>query len=161
MLQHDAWIVGRMLDLARNLTDAQLDQPLQIGFETIEEPGVTLRQLLARLVDTKERWAAAVEGRTVPLQDDRSLDGLRRRFGVAGPQFLHIVRDARRRGDEDVTFIDATCDPPETFTYGGVIEHVLTFSAFRRTLALSAFDMFGLTELGSGDPRNWEPVLNT
>jgi AraC family transcriptional regulator len=161
MLEHDAWLVGQMLDLAGELTDAQLDQPLDIGLETIEEARVTLRDLLSRLVDTKERWAAAVEGRVVPPQEDRSLAGLRRRYAEAGPAFLRIVRDARRRGDEEVTFIDATCEPPETFTYGGVIEHVLTFSAFRRTLALSAFDLFGYPQLGSGDPRNWEPSAYT
>jgi AraC family transcriptional regulator len=156
MLDHDLWLVGRLLEQAGELTEAQLDAPIDIGIETIEESNISLRALLASLVNTKERWAAAVEGREVPPQDDRSLFALRERFTVAGAEFVRLVQDARRRGEEDVTFIDATCDPPESFTYGGVIAHVLNFSAFRRTLALSAFWEFGIRDLGNGDPRKWE-----
>jgi AraC-like DNA-binding protein len=158
MLEHDLWTVGQMLDLAGRLTDEQLDAPIDIGIETIDDPNVTLRDVLASLVNTKERWIAAVEGREVPPQDDRSLAGLRRRFADAGPEFVRLFQAARRRGDEELTFIDATCDPPESFSYGGVIAHVLTYSAFRRTLALSAFWEYGLRDLGNGDPRKWEPA---
>lgn len=158
MLEHDQWTVGQMLDLAGRLTDEQLDAPIDIGIETIEDSNVTLRGVLASLVDTKERWIAAVEGREVPPQDDKSIAGLKRRYADAGREFVRLFQDARRRGEEDVTFIDATCDPPESFTYGGVIAHVLNFSAFRRTLALSAFWEFGVRDLGTGDPRNWEPA---
>ena len=42
----------------------------------------------------------------------------RARVADAGPAFVRKFQDARRRGDEDVTFIDANCDPPESFTYG-------------------------------------------
>jgi AraC family transcriptional regulator len=158
MLEHDGWLVAQMLELAERLTDAQLDAPIDIGIETIYESNPSLRDLLASLVDTKERWTAAVEGREVPPQEDHSLPALRERFAEAGPAFVRKFQDARRRGEEDVTFIDATCDPPESFTYGGVIAHVLNFSAFRRTLALSALWEFGLKDLGSGDPRKWEPA---
>ena len=44
------------------------------------------------------------------------------------------------------------CDPPETFTYAGVVAHVLTFAAVRRTLAIGALETAGVTDLGSGDP---------
>lgn len=158
MLEHDRWTVAQMLELAGRLTDAQLDAPIDIGIETVNESNVSLRGLLASLVDTKERWMAAVEGREVPPQEDHSVSAMRERFAEAGPAFVRRFQDARRRGDEDVTFIDATCDPPQSFTYGGVIAHVLNFSAFRRTLALSALWDFGLRDLGNGDPRNWEPA---
>jgi AraC family transcriptional regulator len=158
MLEHDRWIVGEILERASGLTDAQLDEPIDIGIETIEESNISLRGLLASLVNTKERWTAAVEGRTVPPQGDTSLPALKERFGIAGPEFVRLVQAARRRGEEEMTFIDATCDPPESFTYGGVIAHVLNFSAFRRTLALSALWELGIRDLGSGDPRNWEPA---
>jgi hypothetical protein len=61
------------------------------------------------------------------------------------------IRDGRA-GD---TFIDAICDPPETFTYGGVLAHVLNFSAVRRTLAIGALDSAGITDLGAGDPMSF------
>jgi AraC-like DNA-binding protein len=58
-----------------------------------------------------------------------------------------------RRLDE--TFVDALCDPPEVFTYGGMIAHVLTFAAHRRTLVCAALADAGITDLGAGDPMKW------
>ena len=52
----------------------------------------------------------------------------------------------------DETFVDATCDPPYVCTYGGMIAHVLTFAAHRRTLVCGALMDAGVTDLGSGDP---------
>jgi AraC family transcriptional regulator len=48
-----------------------------------------------------------------------------------------------------------TCDPPEAFTYGGMIAHVLTFAAHRRVLVLGALSDAGITDLGAGDPMEW------
>jgi hypothetical protein len=48
--------------------------------------------------------------------------------------------------------IDAICDPRETLTYGGVLAHVLTFAAVRRTMAIGALESAGITDLGAGDP---------
>jgi hypothetical protein len=55
----------------------------------------------------------------------------------------------------DETFVDAICEPPEVFTYGGMIAHVLTFAAHRRTLAIGALHSVGITDLGAGDPMRW------
>ena len=48
------------------------------------------------------------------------------------------------------------CEPPETFTYGGAVAHVLTFSAYRRTLLALAFHDAGYRDLGIGDPMHFE-----
>jgi hypothetical protein len=58
-------------------------------------------------------------------------------------------------GRLDETFVDATCDPPRVFAYGGMIAHVLTFAAHRRTLVLGALHDLGITDLGNGDPMHW------
>lgn len=55
----------------------------------------------------------------------------------------------------DDTFVDATCEPPEVFTYGGMIAHVLTFAAHRRTLVCGALYSFGITDLEAADPLRW------
>ena len=55
----------------------------------------------------------------------------------------------------DETFVDAVCEPPEVFTYGGMLAHVLTFAAHRRTLAIGALHSAGITDLGAGDPMRW------
>jgi hypothetical protein len=41
------------------------------------------------------------------------------------------------------------------FTYGGMLAHVLTFAAHRRTLAVGALHSAGITDLGAGDPMRW------
>ncbi len=55
-------------------------------------------------------------------------------------------------GRAEETFVDAVCDPPQTFTFAGVLAHVLTFAAVRRTMAIGALETAGVTDLGSGDP---------
>lgn len=51
--------------------------------------------------------------------------------------------------------MDALCEPAEVFTYGGMIAHVLTFAAHRRTLVVLAFARHGVEDLGWGDPMKW------
>ena len=65
------------------------------------------------------------------------------------------VRRVVEGGRLDETFIDAQCEPYETFTYGGLIAHVLTFAAHRRILVLGALESAGIADLGAGDPRLW------
>lgn len=151
MLEHDVWLVDQMLDHAGTLTDDQLDRPIAVGVEGIDD-APTLRSLLARLVFTKTMWTAAVEGRTLDSDVGDSIEALRARHAAAAPRFLEVVGSALREGRADETFIDATCEPPHTFTYGGMVAHVLTFSAHRRTLALGALHDAGITDLGAGDP---------
>jgi AraC-like DNA-binding protein len=154
LLEHDCWLVGQLLDRAGELTDEQLDRPITLNVESIDDD-MTPRSLLSALVATKEMWTASVDGRQVPSHADSSIAGLRQRFAVAGPAFLQLARAVRSRGDEGATFIDATCEPPHTFTYGGMFSHVLTFSAYRRTLVCLALHDMGVTELGLGDPMGY------
>lgn len=151
MLEHDAWLVGQMLDRAAGLPAERLDQPIEVSVEGIDDQP-TLRSLLARLVFTKEMWTAAVEGRSMPEAAGDGIDELQARHAAAAPAFLRVVGSALSEGRADETFIDATCEPPHTFTYGGMVAHVLTFSAHRRTLALGALHDAGVTDLGAGDP---------
>jgi AraC family transcriptional regulator len=65
------------------------------------------------------------------------------------------VRGVVDAGRLDDTFVDALCQPAQVFTFGGMIAHVLTFAAHRRTLAVLALDAYGVTELGWGDPMTW------
>ena len=56
-----------------------------------------------------------------------------------------------RAGD---TFVDALCDPPRVFTYGGMVAHVLTYAAHRRTLVAGALYSAGVRDL-EDDPMMW------
>jgi AraC family transcriptional regulator len=82
----------------------------------------------------------------------KSAVGMAARPAVAGPSYSELVQATvaqRRLAD---TFVDTTCDPPRVFTFGGIIGHVTTFGAVRRTLVPGALESAGITDLGAGDP---------
>jgi hypothetical protein len=89
------------------------------------------------------------------VERDEPVQRMRERLAVAGPAFLTQVRTVCDEGRLDETFVDTLCEPARVFTYGGMIAHVLTFAAHRRTLAVGALHRFGITDLGDGDPRTW------
>jgi AraC family transcriptional regulator len=156
MVEHHVWLVGEMLARAARLSNEQLDAPIELSVEALDERP-TLRSQLSRLVGQMAMWNAALAGQPYDfgVEDHETIDSIRSRLAEAGPTFLGHVREvtAERRLDE--TFVDAVCMPAEVFTYGGMIAHVLTFSAHRRTLAIGALHAAGLTDLGSGDPMKW------
>jgi len=80
---------------------------------------------------------------------------LRAVMAGVGQEFLAEVTAIIDEGRLDETFVDTTCDPPQAFTYGGMIAHILTFAAHRRTLVCGALANSGITDLGAGDPMQW------
>jgi len=116
----------------------------------------TTRDMLERLIYSKEIWTAAIAGREAPPDDrGRSLPELRGRFERSSEEFAAVVRDIRERCAWDTAFVDAVCDPPESFTFGAMVAHVLTWSAHRRFVAIGALRQLG-AEVPSGDPIAWE-----
>ena len=161
LIEHDLWMTRRLLERAQTFSDAQLDASLPQAQQPLpfESPDATLRSILERLVFTKEVWAAAVHNRPVPAQADTSISSLLRRMETAFAEFNEIVRSVRADDRWDDAFVDGLCTPAETFTYGGMIAHVVTFSAFRRLTALKALESLGASDLGYGDPIEWERAL--
>jgi len=51
--------------------------------------------------------------------------------------------------------VDALCEPPQSFTYGGVVAHVLSYGALRRETLAGVLRELG-AEVSSGDPIEWE-----
>jgi AraC family transcriptional regulator len=154
MVRHHVWLVGEMIRTAGQVDDATLDQPIELSVEGVDD-NPTIRSLLHRLVWQLEMWLAAVDDQPFdfPESDDAvSLDELRRRHEQAGPRYLALVERLGGEGRYDETFVDALCDPPHVFTYAGMVSHVLTFAAHRRTLVLGALSRAGVDELGHGDP---------
>ncbi|WP_374969315.1 helix-turn-helix domain-containing protein [Terrabacter sp. BE26] len=154
MVEHHIWLTGEMVRVAGNLTDEQLDSPIVVD---VDEDHQTIRSLLSRLVGQMGMWNAAMADREYDwsVEEHEPLQSLRDRLAVEGPTYLTHVRDVAGRGALDETFVDALCEPAEVFTYGGMIAHVLTFAAHRRTLVALALDKHGLGELGWGDPMLW------
>lgn len=46
--------------------------------------------------------------------------------------FLRLLAAVEKDNSYDMTFVDAVCDPPEVFSYVGVLTHALTYAAYRR-----------------------------
>jgi AraC-like DNA-binding protein len=141
LLAHDLDTTRRLLDVA----DGHEDEPLADSSETVGS-------MLERLVWTKEMWLAAVGGRPLP---ERRPDAVRERLDASGPAFVELVRSIRERGAWETAFVDATCDPPESFTYGGMVAHVITWSAHRRQLVVAALARAGVA-IDTADPLAWE-----
>ena len=156
IVEHHVWLVGEMLERAERLSDEVLDEPVEISVEGIDSDP-TLRSLLSRLVGQLAMWDAAVNDRAYDFEVERgeSVAGMQARLAEVGPAFLTQVRTIADEGRLDETFVDAICDPPEVFTYAGMIAHVLTFAAHRRTLVCGALVDAGVSDLGAGDPMRW------
>lgn len=154
MVEHHIWLVGEMVARAATLSDAQLDGPIEIS---VDDDHQTLRSLLSRLVGQMGMWNAAMASRDYDwsVEQHESMSSMRSRLADEGPTYLAHVREVGEQGRLDDTFVDALCEPAEVFTYGGMIAHVLTFAAHRRTLVALAIDQAGITDLGWGDPMHW------
>jgi AraC family transcriptional regulator len=156
LVDHHVWLVGQMLDRASQLDSETLDHPITLSVESIDDHP-TLRSLLSRLVGQLDMWNAALAGRAYDfsVEEDERIEQMRTRLAEAGPTFIGQVREVCEQGRLDETFVDAVCEPAEVFTYGGMIAHVLTFAAHRRTLVVGALQDAGITDLGAGDPMRW------
>jgi AraC family transcriptional regulator len=155
IVEHHVWLVGEYVDRASRLDDATLDAPIEITVD--DDNRDTLRGLLSRLVGQMDMWLAAIETRDYDfdIESGEQVADMRRRLDRVGPAFVAQVREVCEQGRLDETFVDAMCEPAHVFTYGGMIAHVVTFAAYRRTLVALAIDHAGITDLGWGDPMHW------
>lgn len=154
MVEHHIWLTGELVSSAGRLTEEQLDQTIVLDVDVDEQ---TVRSLLSRLVGQMGMWNAALADLEYDwsVENHEPLDSMRERLAQEGPSFLAQVRGVVERNQLDETFVDALCEPAEVFTHGGMIAHVLTFAAHRRTLVALALDHHGVEGIGWGDPMRW------
>ena len=162
----ESWHTRRLLDLANTLTDEQLDRRLKNEVKVFpwDGPDQSLRQILDRMVLTKEVWAAALTGGSMPAMEngppaDRTPSAMLARLDIADAKFHRVLTDVRNRNAWDDTFVDALCEPPETFSFGGMFAHVITFNAHRRMLAIEALRHLGAKVEGFGCPTEYMASL--
>jgi AraC family transcriptional regulator len=77
------------------------------------------------------------------------------RLDKADAKFHRVLSDVRNRSAWEDTFVDALCEPPETFTFGGMFAHVITFNSYRRMLAIDALRNIGVKVEGFGCPTEY------
>lgn len=158
----ESWHTRRLLEQSKALNDEQLDHPLnnQLKVFPWDTPDQSLRQILERIVQTKEVWTAALTGGSMPPLDntppqDRTPSAMLARLDRADAAFHRVLTEVRNRSAWDDTFVDALCEPPETFTFGGMFAHVITFNAHRRMFAIDALRSLGVKVEGFGCPSEY------
>ena len=94
MVEHHVWLVGEIVDRAGALTDEQLDAPIELSVEGVDDDP-TLRSLLSRLVGQMDMWNAAMDSRAYDFEVERgeSIESIRARLRDAGPVFLDRARE--------------------------------------------------------------------
>jgi hypothetical protein len=83
-----------------------------------------------------------------PPKSQRSPQAMLQRLEKTDAELHRILSDVRNRSGWDDTFVDALCEPPETFTFGGVFAHIMTYNAHRRLMALDALRQLGVQTEG-------------
>ena len=155
---HETWHTRKLLEHARQLSDEQLDRPLAAP-EIVpwHRRDRSLRELLDGIVFTKEVWTAALAGGKVPeMERNLSPAEMLDRYNQAEESFQRVMCAVRARGGWDDSFVDELCQPPETFTFGGVLAHIVTFNSYRRLTAAAVLRSYGLDDVGFGDPIEYE-----
>jgi AraC family transcriptional regulator len=156
MVEHHIWLVAELVERAARLDDSVLDRPVATANHDVDDDP-TLRSLLSRLVGQMDMWnqAMALRDYDWAVENAEPVAGMRDRLAEAGPVFLEQVRRTADEGRLDDTFVSLQDDPAKVYTYGGLIAHVLTFAAYRRTLVVGALAAAGIDDLNHGDPREW------
>jgi AraC-like DNA-binding protein len=156
MVHHDLADTAELLALAATLPVDELTRVRVPGRIVLrwEGPEESVAAVFDALVWSKEVWLAAIEGTDQPERGPAALDSLTARHELVASRWVAAVRAADELGSWSDRVIDALCDPPESFVLGGIVAHVLTFSAHRRLLVRSALREAG-AEVGTGDPLEW------
>jgi AraC family transcriptional regulator len=159
LLHHHLDRVRELLAVAARLPAQALERPLRPGFVVLGFEGeeASAAVMAERLVYTLEVWAAAIEGAPVP---PAASGPLLPRFERAARAFARIAARIRDGGAYDDAFVDALCEPPQSFTYGSVLAHVLSFGAVRREALAGVLRELG-AQVPSGDPIDWEIALQS
>ncbi|MFI6579195.1 helix-turn-helix domain-containing protein [Nocardiopsis sp. NPDC050513] len=155
-IHHDVDDTAALIRLAAGLSEEDYRKVCGPGRTVLswDGPEETIAATLEHLVRAKEVWLASIEGSDFPERGADDPESLRSRHEEAGARWIAAVEDIGRRDAWGDRLIDALCDPPESFLLGGVVAHVLTYSAHRRQAVRHMLRSVGV-EVGHGDPLEW------
>lgn len=151
LLEHDRWATAQLLELSRDLTDEQLDQPFDIGHQT-------LRATYVHMIVNLQFWMGLIHGQPI---DPRQV-GQRHAGSIAAladfhtdvhASFTEFALDARDNGRLDETFVDHWGEHP---SIGGTILHVILHNTEHRTDAAHILQRLGVVDEVEVDHLLWE-----
>ena len=151
LLGHNEWATARILELSRDLTDAQLDQPFDLG-------NGTLRETLDHIVYVIHFWTEQMLGRSV-VEDPggtRTIADLIEWHERFHPAFAAFARRAHDDQRLDETFLDHYNIRK---SLGGTILQVCHHCAQHRAEAQHMLKRLGVADLWDYDPQEWEYAI--
>lgn len=148
LLGHDDWATTQLLELSQGLTDAQLDQPFDIGHGS-------LRETLNHLIFVVDFWTTLMAGQpaTWERQVHRSIAELIERHERFYATFTNFARRMRDDWRLDDTFVDHFGGQ---MTFGGAVLHVILHNAEHRGEALQILQRLGVPDLPEVDHGLWD-----
>ena len=153
LIDGDYWAKKRLLETARVLTDVHLDAPLAFRHNLMpfEEPSRTLRASLSRM--TGDIWAVTLlDAIAWPSMDDsyrrkhdpHSVSEMVARLDSFHRDWAGFVQKVNQEDLWEMQWVDAACEPSETFTYGTTIEATLTWGIAQRMVVQRLLEQLGL-----------------
>ena len=158
LVDHHVESLTAIIEAAADLSDEVLDRPITQSVEGVDDDP-TLRGLINGMVTQEEHWLSALRGGDWPDESDQTMAGLAARHEVAGRDYQAFVAGAIADGSLADTFVDTTCEPLVAHSLGGIIAHVITFGAVRRTMAVGALWTAGKRDFDKADPRPYLDAL--
>jgi uncharacterized damage-inducible protein DinB len=147
LLEHDYWATTVLLELSRDLSDAQLDEPFDIGHRT-------LRATFDHWIFNIAAWTARMAEQPIDVpRDDLSMAALIERHEQSFAAFATFARRIRDEQRLDDTFVDIFGGD---LTYGAAIIHVVLHDEGHRTEALHILARLGMPELPEIDHALWD-----
>lgn len=148
MLGHDHWATAQILELSRDLTDAQLDKEFDIGHRT-------LRETLDHMIFVIDAWTRFMAGDPASMERDgrRSIAELKERHDRFHERFAAFSRQENDEQRLDDTFIDHY-DYPQSI--GATILQVMHHNAQHRGDARHILVRLGVPIRQDFDPQEWE-----
>ncbi len=152
MIEHHVRHLGQILDKVASWTDDDLDRPMRAD-EPFPwcEPGTTYRKMIGKACGFAAPWMHAISGIETSYSP-HTVAEMRQGLEAGKTWFLELLSSVERDRSWDLTFVDSVCEPPEVFSYGGVIGHVLTHNAYRRYVLVSELRALGYKDLSYTDP---------
>jgi uncharacterized damage-inducible protein DinB len=148
MLEHDRWATSLLLDRSHDLSDAQLDQPFDIGLGS-------LRATFGHMIVNVEFWTGLMTGQAIEYEDltGASIADLIERHERTYAAFETLARRYRDEQRLDDTYRDHY-DVYKSF--GGTVIHVVQHNDEHRTEAVHILQRLGLPNIPEVDFGLWD-----
>ena len=146
-LEHDRWATRRLLELSRDLTDAQLDREFDIGRRT-------LRATFEHMIFNVTVWTRVMTGQPVePQSGETPVAALIERHERSYDAFAGFARQMRDERRLDDAFVDAFGG---RMTFSGAVIHLVLHDAEHRSEALHILERLGVPDLPELDHALWD-----